>query len=71
MSDKKRARAMLASVIPFSNWRNGETTTRAQIWLRTVREIIKLSDLTPDEHKRESDRLELDAAVAFVEGSKS
>jgi hypothetical protein len=71
-ADRRHARKTLARMIPFGEWskKGRETVASAQMWLRIVREMMKLAALTPEEHKAESARLELDAAIAFAEGSE-
>jgi hypothetical protein len=44
---------------PSSKWTNAGTIEKAQLGLRIARELMKLADLTPAEHRREIARLEL------------
>lgn len=67
-ASKKQARAMLASVIPFSRWRTGKSPKETRMYLMVMRETMKVADLKPEEHERECARLELKAAAAFSEG---
>jgi hypothetical protein len=67
---KKQARVMLARAIPFSQWRIGRSAEDTRMYLLIMRGTMKVADLAPEEHKAESARLELDAAIAFAEGSE-
>lgn len=64
---KKQARVMLASAIPFSQWRIGRSAEDTRMYLLIMRGTMKVADLTPDEARAVRIALELDEAEAALE----
>jgi hypothetical protein len=66
---ERRARAMLARCLPFSQWRDDERPTieRANLWLTVVGKLTALAALTTDEARSVRIALELNEATAFME----
>jgi hypothetical protein len=61
----KRARTMLARIVPFTRWLETQQPTQDQkrLWLAIVREVMTLAALSGDEELATAMVLEVDAAI--------